>query len=73
MKQPRWPATSPMTAVQIPIAPMAITNVGYPWPMATIDGHCTSNMTYKAGENDDAEREDIYYLSFDIEKIAQSF
>ena len=30
MKQPRCPATSPMTAVQAPIMKMAMTKVGYP-------------------------------------------
>lgn len=31
MKQPRWLATSPMTAVQTPIMAMAITKQGYPF------------------------------------------
>ena len=34
MKQPRWPATSPMMAVQPPMKKMAMTNVGYPWAIA---------------------------------------
>ena len=32
MKHPRWPATSPMTAVQTPIMAMEITKHGYPAP-----------------------------------------
>ena len=30
MKQPKWPATSPMTAVQTPIMAMETTKHGYP-------------------------------------------
>ena len=30
MKQPRWPATSPITAVHKPTNAMEMTNVGYP-------------------------------------------
>ena len=33
MKQPRCPATSPMTAVQSPTAAMEMTKVGYPLKM----------------------------------------
>ena len=39
MKQPRWPATSPMTAVQPPMKKMAMTNVGYPWAIAERELH----------------------------------
>ena len=34
MKQPRWPAISPMMAVLPPMKRMAMTNVGYPWKIA---------------------------------------
>ena len=30
MKQPKWPATSPITAVQTPIMAMEMTKQGYP-------------------------------------------
>ena len=30
MKHPRWPATSPMTAVKIPMKIIEVTKVGYP-------------------------------------------
>ena len=30
IKRPRWPATSPMTTLQIPITDMDTTNDGYP-------------------------------------------
>jgi len=30
MKQPRWPATSPMTAVKRPMEIIEVTKVGYP-------------------------------------------
>ncbi len=33
MKQPRWPATSPMTAVQRPMKAIEMTKQGYPLPM----------------------------------------
>ena len=50
MKQPRWPATSPMTAVQAPIMKIEITKVGYPLASAAKQGACISgqNLT-KAG------------------------
>ena len=32
MKHPRWPATSPITAVHTPIMAMEITKHGYPAP-----------------------------------------
>ena len=37
MKHPRWPATSPIKAVQAPIAEMEITKQGYPFAIAVLD------------------------------------
>ena len=36
MKQPKWPATSPMTAVQTPMKAMEITKQGYPLAIPVI-------------------------------------
>ena len=38
MKQPRWPATSPMTAVQRPIMAIEITKQGYPLAISSYKG-----------------------------------
>ena len=40
MKQPKWPATSPITAVQTPIMAMEITKQGYPDPIPAKRSHC---------------------------------
>ena len=38
MKQPRWPATSPMTAAQRPIMAIEITKQGYPLAISSYKG-----------------------------------
>ena len=40
MKQPRWPATSPMTAVQAPMKQIDTTNVMYPLARAAMSFIC---------------------------------
>ena len=41
MKQPRWPATSPMTAVQAPMKAIEMTNVKYPLKIPVKEEACS--------------------------------
>ena len=40
MKQPKWPATSPITAVHMPIIQMEITKHGYPLAIPALQISC---------------------------------
>ena len=47
MKQPKWPATSPMTAVQRPIMAMETTKHGYPLAIPILDSSIMRNSVLK--------------------------